>query len=138
MSNLPAPLAALAVRAITYPAKFQPVEKTAAEELARLTDGTARPATRPGAGVNVALAPRDWAKSLPKSKANKPGWMWLKIAENGTGEIVADTGALLYAAVRLLANGLPDAARAKLDRGLFLPITFPWHRPHWDSCLTQY
>ena len=35
MSNLPAPLAALAVRAITYPAKFQPVEKTAAEELAR-------------------------------------------------------------------------------------------------------
>jgi hypothetical protein len=138
MSNLPAPLAALAVRTITYPAKFQPVEKTAAEELARLTGGTACPATRPGAGVNVALAPRDWAKSLPKSKANKPGWMWLKLAENGTGEIVADTGALLYAAVRLLANGLPDAARAKLDRGLFLPITFPWHRPHWDSCLTQY
>jgi hypothetical protein len=138
MSNLPAPLAALAVRAITYPAKFQPAEKTAAEELARLTGGTARPASRPGAGVNVALAPRDWAKSLPKSKANKPGWMWLKLAGNGTGEIVADTGALLYAAVRLLANGLPDAARAKLDRGLFLPITFPWHRPHWDSCLTQY
>ncbi len=138
MSNLPAPLAALAVRAITYPAKFQPVEKTAAEELARLTGGTARPATRPGAGVNVALAPRDWAKSLPKSKANQPGWMWLKLAGDGTGEIVADTGALLYAAVRLLANGLPEAARAKLDRGLFLPITFPWHRPHWDSCLTQY
>ncbi|MBP6508894.1 MAG: hypothetical protein KA257_15145, partial [Opitutaceae bacterium] len=20
----------------------------------------------------------------------------------------------------------------------FLPVTFPWHRPHWDACLTQY
>ena len=27
---------------------------------------------------------------------------------------------------------------AKLDRGVFLPVTFPWHRPHWDACFTQY
>jgi hypothetical protein len=138
MSPTPAPLAALGVRAISYPAKFQPVEKTAAEELARLTGVPARPSHRPGTGVNVALAPRDWAKSLPKSKAARPGWMWLKLAEDGTGEIIADSGAHLYAAVRLLAHGLPDTARAKLDRGLFLPATFPWHRPHWDACLTQY
>lgn len=138
MSNSPAPLAALNVRLVNFPARFQPVEKTAAEELARLTGAKVAPANRAGAGVNVALAPRDWAKSLPKSKAAQPGWMWLKFAEDGTGEIIADTGALLYAAVRLLAHGLPDTARAKLDRGLFLPATFPWHRPHWDACLTQY
>lgn len=136
--NAPAPLAALAVRSISYPAKFQPVEKTAAEELARLTGAPAKPSSRPGAGVSVALAPRDWAKSLPKSQANEPGWMWLKLAEEGTGEIISDSGAHLYAAVRLLANGLTDELRARLDRGLFIKATFPWHRPHWDACLTQY
>lgn len=131
-------LAALNLRSITYPAKFHPVEKTAALELARLTGARATPAARPGTGVNVALASRGWARALPKSKAATPGWIWLKLADDGTGEIAADSGAHLYAAVRLLANGLPDTARAKLERGLFLPATFPWHRPHWDACLTQY
>jgi len=131
-------LAALNIRSITYPAKFQPVEQTAAVELARLTGGRAAKSAQPGKGVNVALAPRDWAKFLPKSKAAEPGWMWLKLEDDGTGEIIADTGSLLYAAVRLLAHGLGDDAREKLARGLFLPATFPHHRPHWDSSLTQY
>ena len=138
MSTESSPLAALNVRSITYPAKFQPVEQTAAVELARLTGAKATTAKQPGKGVNVALAPRDWAKLLPKSKAAEPGWMWIKLDDHGTGEIIADTGALLYAAVRLLANGLTDASREKLAEGLFIPATFPWHRPHWDSCLTQY
>lgn len=138
MSSSPAPLAALNLRAIAYPAKFHPVEQTAALELARLTGAAAAPAARPVRGVNVALAPRDWAKFLPRSKAARPGWLWIKLAEDGTGEIIADAGAHLYAAVRLLAHGLPDAARAKLAAGLFLPVTFPMHRPHWDACLTQY
>tara|TARA_Y100000385_G_scaffold290374_1_gene363239 strand:- start:3466 stop:5574 length:2109 start_codon:yes stop_codon:yes gene_type:complete len=64
--------------------------------------------------------------------------MWVQINEDGTGEITGDESAFLYAAVRLLANGLTDDARENLGRGLFLPVTFPWHRPHWDSCLTQY
>ncbi len=132
------PLAALNVRSIHFPAKFQPVELTAAQELARLTGARVAKATQPGKGVNVALAPRDWAKSLPKSKAAQPGWMWLKLEDNGTGEILADTGALLYAAVRLLAQGLTDELRGKLAAGLFIQATFPWHRPHWDACLTQY
>lgn len=138
MSTEPAPLAALNVRSITYPAKFQPVEHTAAMELARLTGASVSKASRPGKGVNVALAPHNWAKLLPKSKAAEPGWMWLKLDEDGTGEIIADQGSMLYAAVRLLANGLTDEARANLGRGLFIAATFPWHRPHWDSCLTQY
>ncbi|MCC6414842.1 MAG: hypothetical protein IT582_02910 [Opitutaceae bacterium] len=139
MSTEPTPiLAALNVRSITYPAKFQAVEHTAAAELARLTGGRAVKSAKPGNGVNVALAPRDWAKLLPKSKAAEPGWMWLKIEDNGTGEIIADAGSLLYAAVRLLANGLNDQLRGKLAAGLFIQTTFPWHRPHWDSCLTQY
>ncbi|QYM78691.1 hypothetical protein K0B96_15520 [Horticoccus luteus] len=138
MSHQSSLLAALDMRTIYYPTRFQPVEQTAAEELARLTGATARRSVRPGQGVNLALASRAWAKSLPAAQANTTGWMWLKLAEDGTGEIIADTGALLYAAVRLLAHGLGDDAREKLARGLFLPATFPHHRPHWDSCLTQY
>ena len=128
-------LAALNVRAISFPTAFTPVEQTAAEELARLTGTTARKSPRPGKGVNVALASRGWSQSrtFPQSKAAAaPGWMWLQLADDGTGEIVADTGALLYAAVRLLAHGLGNDAREKLARGLFLPATFPHHRPHWD------
>ena len=138
MSNKPAPLAALDVQHITYPSKFQDVEKTAADELARLTGTTATKSARPGKGINVALVSRGWAQNFSKTKANTPGWMWVQIKEDGSGEITADEGAFLYAAVRLLANGLTDDARAKLGGGLFLPVTFPWHRPHWDSCLTQY
>lgn len=138
MTNSPAPLAALNVQHITYPTKFQNVEQTAANELARLTGATATKSARPGKGINVALVARGWAQNFPKSKANTPGWMWVQIKEDGSGEITADEGAFLYAAVRLLANGLTDETRAKLGRGLFLPVTFPWHRPHWDSCLTQY
>ena len=55
MTPSSAPLAALNVRHITYPAKFQPVEKTAALELARLTGGTAAPANRPGNVLRPAM-----------------------------------------------------------------------------------
>jgi len=137
IENTP-PLAALNVSRNHFPTKPQPVEQTAAAELARLTGATAVKSARPGKGVNVSLVSQNWAARLPKSKANQAGWMWLQIAEDGSGEIVADQGALLYAAVRLLANGLTDDARENLGRGLFIAATFPWHRPHWDSCLTQY
>lgn len=138
MSNELAPLAALNVHSINYPSKFQAVEQTAADELVHLTGAKATKSARPGKGLNIALVGQGWTKKLPKSKANTEGWMWLQINEDGTGEIAADEGSLLYAAVRLLANGLTDDARENLGRGLFLPATFPWHRPHWDGCLTQY
>ena len=48
-----------AVSRITYHAKAQPSEQTAANELARLTGATAAPAARPGRGFNVALAARN-------------------------------------------------------------------------------
>ena len=138
MSNELPLLAALNVQRIIYPSKFQDVEQTAADELARLTGAIATKVSRPGKGVTVSIVSRGWAKNFPKSKANTPGWMWVQINEDGTGEITADEGVFLYAAVRLLANGLTDETRAKLGRGLFIPVTFPWHRPLWDSCLTQY
>ena len=64
--------------------------------------------------------------------------MWLRIAENGTGEISATHGSFLFAAVRLLATATSDLTREKLAEGVWLPATFGWHRPHWDACYAQY
>ena len=59
MSSALHPVAALSLRSVTYPAKFQPVEQTAAVELARFAGLTAAAGARPGPGVNVALAGRN-------------------------------------------------------------------------------
>ncbi|MBI5691318.1 MAG: hypothetical protein HZC55_14635 [Verrucomicrobia bacterium] len=135
------PVASLpALRAILHPATATPGEVTAATELARLTAATAGPAAAPGAGVAVALAHRQWvpASRLPSAAASTPAWMWLRLAEDGTGEIIATHGSFLFAAVRLLANGVASCTREKLAAGLFVPAAFSWHRPHWDACYTQY
>jgi hypothetical protein len=136
MSTAPHSVAALNLRSVTYPTHGLPVEQTAAEELARFAGLTATAAARPGQGVNVALAARRWARvpGVPATGA----WVWLRITEAGAGEITASEPAFLFAAVRLLAHGLSDLTRAKLDRGVLLKTAFNWHRPASDSCLTQY
>ncbi len=130
-----------AIRAIFHPVAQTPGELTAATELARLTGAALAPAAAPAAGVNLALAHRGWLPSsrLP-TKASDTGaaWTWLRIADDGTGEIVATHGSFLFAAVRLLANGVGAFTREKLAAGILLPATFGWHRPHWDACYTQY
>lgn len=138
MSHATAPLAALNLRGITYPAKSQPVEKTAAEELARLTGGRAKPANRAGAGVNLALAERKWAPAAVKAARGAGHWMWLRLAENGQGEIIASEGSGLYAAVRLLAHGLSGVSREKLAAGLLIERSFAMNRPIWDGSFAQY
>ena len=132
------------IRSVFYAADASPGEVTAAAELARLagiaTGATSASAQSPSYGVSVALATRDTAKAakLPAAANSTAAWMWLRIADDGTGEILATHGSFLYAAVRLLAHGLSGATREKLAAGLFLPATFGWHRPHWDACYAQY
>ncbi|MBS0633463.1 MAG: hypothetical protein JSS11_16255 [Verrucomicrobia bacterium] len=128
----------LAVSRITYPAKFVPVEKTAADELAQFTGATAGAAAKAGPGVNVALASRGWAPAAVKAAKGATGWMWLRIDENGSGEIVADEGSGLFAAVRLLAHGLTGASREKLAKGILLQRSFAMNRPIWDGSFAQY
>jgi hypothetical protein len=113
-------------------------EITAAAELARLTGAAIAASAAPGRGVNVALASRGWTTQLPAAATTTPAWMWLRLAGDGTGEIVATHGSFLFAAVRLLASGLSDLSREKLAASVLLPATFGWHRPHWDACYTQY
>jgi hypothetical protein len=136
MSSTTHSVAALNLRSVTYPVQCQPVERTAAEELARFAGVTASAAARPGPGVNVALASRRWARV--KGAPAEGAWVWLRITDDGAGEITASEPAFLFAAVRLLANGLSDLTRAKLDRGVLIQAAFDLNRPISDSCLTQY
>ena len=138
MSALPFP----ALKSVYHATPATPGEITAAAELARLTGATLGASAAPARGVNVALASRNWidVAKLPATAhdSSKPAWIWLRLADDGTGEIIATHGSFLFAAVRLLATGLSDLSREKLAAGVLLPATFGWHRPHWDACYTQY
>lgn len=123
---------------VNIPLRAEPAELTAATELARLTGARVAPTAAPGRGVSVALASRRWARRLPSSTRDHAAWLWLRVTDDGSGEICATHGSFLYTAVRLFAHGLGDLSREKLARGLLLPATFSWHRPHFDACYTQY
>jgi hypothetical protein len=135
-------LSSLAITAVHHVAHASAGERTAAHELARLTGATVAPlgtATEPArsSAVLVALAgeARDRA---PKAAAGKAAWLWLRVDEGGHGELLATHGSFLWTAVRLLAQNASAVTREALARGVFLPATFGWHRPHWDACYTQY
>lgn len=133
---MPAPHFPLTLPFVRHSATATPAEITAARELAKLSDASVGSTDQPG--VTVAVAGRDWPAGLPAKAKDSPAWMWLRIAENGTGEISATHGSFLFAAVRLLATAAGDLTREKLAAGVWLPATFGWHRPHWDACFAQY
>ncbi len=133
MSSTPTPLT---LTSVFYPPAAEPVEITAAQELAKLTGARAKAGT--GQGVSVALASRGLPAKLPSKAKDSAAWIWLRIADDGSGEISATHGSFLFTAVRLLANATSDLTREKLAAGVLLPASFAWHRPHWDACLTQY
>lgn len=125
----------LSLKSVILSQQPAPAEVTAANELAKLTGARVAPT---GLGVSVALASRGLPAGLPSKASDSAAWMWLRIADDGTGEICATHGSFLFAAVRLLATQTSDLTREKLAAGVWLPATFGWHRPHWDACLTQY
>jgi hypothetical protein len=132
-------LAALSVRAVIVSPAAEPVEMTAARELARITGAELRVSESPAGGVAVATASRTWARDrLPRHVGANDAGTWLRIGDDGTGEICATRDAFLWAAMRLLANGVGAFTREKLAAGVWLPASFSWHRPHWDACYTQY
>jgi hypothetical protein len=130
------------IKLVVHPAGARPAERTAAVELARITGATATTAAAPSkVAINLAIASRKWVKKLPAAAKNAgagSAWMWLRIADDGSGEITASHDSFLYAAVRLLATAISGLTREKLAAGIFLPATFGFHRPHFDACLTQY
>src|SRR5882757_7226235 len=111
------------LRSVFHATSASPAEITAARELAQLAGAAVAASTGPGRGVNVALASRGWAKKLPPGAADLPAWMWLRLAGDGTGEIIASHASFLFAAVRLLATGTSELTHEKLAAGVLLPAT---------------
>lgn len=90
----------------------------------------------PDAAIGTANGPTGGALHLALSEGPS---LRARLAADGTGEISAPTGALLYAFVHLLANGeLTAEQQAALPTGLDLTPVFPFHRPLFDCALTQY
>lgn len=126
------------IKSVSYPTNGHPVEKTAAEAFAkRLGLTSATSSDTPGAGVRIATSDSDW--NLKPGKAPKDGqaWIWVRIAADGTGEITASEPAFVYGIVHQLADGLPADQQAQLESGLLIETTFSWHRPLFDTTLTQ-
>ncbi len=122
---------------ITYPDPADLTEVQAATLLARRAKAQLHPAAEPGTTptFKVALASRNWV-DVPTAGA--AGWIWLRLAADGSGELVASQGSYLFTGVRLLEQGLGPDQQARLAEGLLLPASFSFHRPHYDACLTQY
>lgn len=138
MSASALPTQGLAISAINYPTNFRPVEKTAAEELAKLVATSATAANRPGVGLNVALADRNWSEAAKKAAKSASHWMWLRVDEAGSGEVIASEGSSLFAAARLLAHAVGDFTREKLAKAILIQRSFEMNRPIWDGSFAQY
>lgn len=141
MSTAPSDPFSLSVQPILFPSKAIPAEQTAAAELANLTTTPSQAGSRPQpTAFNVALASRDWSPAATSAAraANAEHWMWLRLAEDGTGEVIASDGSGLFAAVRLLAHQLSTTSREKLAVGILIQRSFAMNRPIWDGSFAQY
>lgn len=124
------------MKTITIPTSASVPEQEAANALARQTGASVQTAEASGDGFNLALASHGWV--TPPDADSSQHWIWLRLTDDGAGELIATQGSYLFTGVGLLANGLPESVRAKLADGVLLPATFDLHRPHYDACLTQY
>ena len=122
------------IRNITFPAEAHPVQETAARALALATGATVRASSSPS-GFAVSLASAGWTSAPEDVPARH--WAWLRLAEDGSGELTASEPALLFATARQLETGFDWLPAGDLERGVPLPLTFDWNRPLWDSVLTQ-
>ena len=138
MSVTHTPTSRLAIASVSYPTRFEPVEKTAAVELAALSGATLSATNRIGPGVTIALASRKWFPAVTKAAGEATGWIWLRVDDQGKGEVVASEGSGLFAAVRLLSHGVSGVTREKLAEGILLRRSFEMNRPIWDGSFAQY
>lgn len=121
---------------ITISTTASAAEKEAADVLAERTGAIITAADQAGAGFNIALANRNFVQ--PDDTEGHEQWIWLRLTDEGNGELIATHGSFLFSGLSLLASGLTSEVRANLGNGVLLPATFNFHRPHYDACLTQY
>ncbi len=119
-----------------YPAGAPPAVATAAVTLSRrlgLPPAEAR--DEPGPGLNLDVAGGPWSLT-PAPPPDAPAWMWARLDDRG-GTLSASSPALLYALVHLLADDLLPHTADRLARGVLIEPAFSFHRPLFDSILTQ-
>jgi hypothetical protein len=121
---------------ITLHSSASLAEKEAGAVLAERTGATVACADQAGDGFNIALASRGWV--TPEGSDEHQAWIWLRRDADGKGELIATQGSHLFTGLSLLEGGLGADAKSKLASGALLPATFSMHRPHYDSCMTQY
>ena len=120
------------IRSVSIPASSSPAVRAAADVLRdALGASVTERADGPGDGLNLTLAGGPW--DLAEAPAGAEAWMWARVTPEGTGELVASSPSFLYALAHLVADGAIDG----LADGVSVPVTFPFHRPLFDTVLTQ-
>ncbi len=126
------------IKSVSFPSSGHPVERTAAEALAtRLGISEPVESDKPGPGIRIATAGSSWDLSPARKPKAGQAWIWLRIAADGSGEITASEPAFVYGAVHQLVDGLSTDQESQLQDGLLIETTFSWHRPIFDTTLTQ-
>ncbi|MCB0717962.1 MAG: hypothetical protein KDD65_05925 [Bacteroidetes bacterium] len=125
------------IKNIVYPAQGHPVQRTAAEALAKRLGLAASEAQLPGDGVRVFTSDSGWDLGPQKKPSGGKAWVWARVDASGNGEITASEPAFVYGFVHRLLDGLTDEQANALESGLLIETSFSWHRPIFDTTLTQ-
>ncbi|MDH4198167.1 MAG: hypothetical protein OEW05_12200 [Candidatus Aminicenantes bacterium] len=121
------------VQAVVYPDRGRPVDRTVAEALVQELVPQARveavkaPETLSSPSLRIAVADEKFAAgpaSTAPDKPDEPGWMFIKLGADGSGELVASRAHLLYPLFCLLKEKWLDSdlgafAAGKLIRPAF-------------------
>lgn len=120
-------------RVLAVPETGRPVDRTVAEELRgalapQAEVRTVKPGEALGAGVfRIAVADETLAAGpAPEALRRAPGkgWMFLKLAPDGSGELTTSAPHLLYALYRLLADDWAGLDAAEFEKGRIVHPAF--------------
>jgi hypothetical protein len=118
---------------VYYPGAH-PVEFTAATLLCgALNIGAPMQGSADVKGLHLSVDARKEGHGVEEHGA----WMHVRMDGDGTGQLSASQPALLYALVRLIIDGRVGSSPDRLRVGLTIRPAFDWHRPLYDSALTQ-
>lgn len=118
-----------------------PVEISSAEELRRHAGSHSRIMRGGGQGKSFRLAVAsnaDFPVDAIRSKApSDKNWAFLRLAQDGSGELVVSHPSLLYAYATMLVDDWGERNTADFASGHYFTSAFKWHRPLFDYLLTQ-
>ena len=123
------------VEAVLLPASSLPVHETAAAELERLSGRPCRRVDDHGGAPRPGELRLGVIEQSSDGESNPEGeWYSLELSGRGSGELVVSRPHLLFSALRYLwdRHGDDPAGPAARRR-----TAFSWHRPVYDSLLTQ-